>query len=178
MPSLKPLEELASDGGAAVNTLAGWLSRTLFRARPCRQACRRDRLSRRGACASRVTASCCRHARGVEARCMAGMARGRTGRRAAAQGAAGPLPFREHDLLAGQRARRQRQEQRSRSDRAHRCGLSAQSAPAVIINLDDYQSMLFDTRDDRNPPTRSSLRKPRLPPPGFSILSTAARRSR
>jgi hypothetical protein len=31
MPSLKPLEELASDGGAAVNTLAGWLSRTLFR---------------------------------------------------------------------------------------------------------------------------------------------------
>jgi putative SOS response-associated peptidase YedK len=45
-----------------------------------------------------------------EARCMAGLARGRTGRRAGAQGAAGPLSRRRHDLLAGERARRQRQE--------------------------------------------------------------------
>ena len=36
----------------------------------------------------------------------------------AAEGAAGPLPFRRHDLLAGQRARRQRQEQRSGFGRA------------------------------------------------------------
>lgn len=35
-----------------------------------------------------------------------------------AQNAAGPLPFRRHDLLAGQRAQRQREKQRSVADRA------------------------------------------------------------
>jgi hypothetical protein len=39
----------------------------------------------------------------------------------AIESAAGPLPFRRHDLLAGQRARRQREEQRSLADRAD-CG--------------------------------------------------------
>ena len=49
---------------------------------------------------------------------LAGMARRGTGRRGAAEGAIGPLPCRRHGLLAGQRARRQRQEQRSVADRA------------------------------------------------------------
>jgi hypothetical protein len=53
------------------------------------------------------------HARGSPARGLAGMARRAAGPRAAPEGAAGPLPFRRHDLLAGERARRQRQEQRS-----------------------------------------------------------------
>ena len=57
-------------------------------------------------------------ARGAEARGVADVARRGAGRSAASEGAAGPLPFRGHDLLAGQRARRQRQEQRSGADRA------------------------------------------------------------
>ena len=57
-------------------------------------------------------------ARGAEARSVAGLARRGAGRSGASEGAACPLPFRRHDLLAGQRARRQRQEQRSRPDRA------------------------------------------------------------
>jgi putative SOS response-associated peptidase YedK len=51
------------------------------------------------------------HNRMPETRCVAGVARrGRTGGRAAAQSAAVPLPRRRHDLLAGQRARRECQE--------------------------------------------------------------------
>jgi len=42
---------------------------------------------------------------------------------------AGPLPFRRHDLLAGQRARRQCPEQRFEPDRAGRGGVNARSAP-------------------------------------------------
>ena len=42
------------------------------------------------------------------------------GRSGASEGAAGPLPCRRHGLLAGQRPRRQRQEQRSGPDRADR----------------------------------------------------------
>ena len=38
------------------------------------------------------------------------MARRGAGGRAASEGAAGPLPRRRHDLLAGERARRQCQE--------------------------------------------------------------------
>ena len=48
-----------------------------------------------------------------------------TGRCAAAQGAAEPLPFRGHDLLAGEHTRRQRQEQRPIADRAGCRGLIA-----------------------------------------------------
>ena len=57
-------------------------------------------------------------ARGAEARSVAGLARRGAGRCGASEGAAGPLPFRRHGLLAGQRARRQRQKQRSGPDRA------------------------------------------------------------
>jgi Sigma-70 factor, region 1.1 len=46
----------------------------------------------------------------LAARGLAGMARRGAGRRAAPQIAAGPLPRRRHDLLAGERARRQCQE--------------------------------------------------------------------
>jgi hypothetical protein len=59
---------------------------------------------------------------------VAGMARRATGRRGAAEIAAGPLSFRRHDLLAGQRARRQRQEQRFESNRTGRAGVNARSA--------------------------------------------------
>jgi putative SOS response-associated peptidase YedK len=40
-----------------------------------------------------------------------------------------PLPFRRHDLLAGQRARRQCPEQRFEPDRAGRRSVNARSAP-------------------------------------------------
>ena len=46
----------------------------------------------------------------ARARSLAGMARRGTGRPGETQGAAGALPFRGHDLLAGQPARRQCQE--------------------------------------------------------------------
>ena len=54
----------------------------------------------------------------LAARGLAGMARGGTGGRGASEGAAGPLPFRRHGVLAGQPARRQREEQRSGPGRA------------------------------------------------------------
>jgi hypothetical protein len=54
--------------------------------------------------------------------------------------------------VAGERARRQRQEQRSQFDRADYRGVSSHFPPAEIVNLDDHQSMLFDTLGDRVPP--------------------------
>ena len=56
------------------------------------------------------------------------MARRGTGGRGAAEIPAGPLPFRRHDLLAGQRARRQRQEQQFEPHRTGRRGVNARSA--------------------------------------------------
>jgi hypothetical protein len=47
------------------------------------------------------------------------MARRGTCGRGASEGASGPLPFGRHGLLAGQRARRKCQEQRSGLGRAH-----------------------------------------------------------
>jgi SOS response associated peptidase (SRAP) len=64
-------------------------------------------------------------ARGIEARGVADVARRGAGRSAGCKGFAGPLPLRRHDLLAGQRACRQCQKQRSVADRAH--------YPAVIL---------------------------------------------
>src|SRR6516165_4284986 len=58
------------------------------------------------------------HACRVQNGRVAGMARRRTGDPARSQGDAGPLPFRRHDLLAGEHAGRQRQEQRSHAHRA------------------------------------------------------------
>jgi hypothetical protein len=58
-----------------------------------------------------------------------GMARRGAGGRAASEGAAGPLPLPRHDLLAGQRARRQCPEQRFEPDRTGRRGVNARSAP-------------------------------------------------
>jgi putative SOS response-associated peptidase YedK len=53
------------------------------------------------------------------------------------KGNAGPPPLRSDDLLAGQRARRQCQEQRFEPDRADCHGVSAWFASADPINLDD-----------------------------------------
>jgi putative SOS response-associated peptidase YedK len=52
-----------------------------------------------------------------------------------------PQPFRRHDLLAGEHARRERQEQRSEFDRANRCG--------VIRQLEQIGHLSFV--DDRAP---------------------------
>jgi hypothetical protein len=49
--------------------------------------------------------------------------RRRTGRRGAAEIAARPLPFSRYDLSAGERARRQREEQQPVADRADRSSL-------------------------------------------------------
>jgi hypothetical protein len=53
------------------------------------------------------------HARGPRARGLAGVARRGAGGRGTPEIALSPLPFRRHDLLAGQPARGQREEQRS-----------------------------------------------------------------
>jgi hypothetical protein len=72
------------------------------------------------------------------------MARRGTAGRGAAEIAAGPLSFRRHDLLAGQRARRQRQEQRFEPDRTWSRRRKRPVCRGKSINLDDHRAVLFD----------------------------------
>src|SRR6516165_830757 len=84
------------------------------------------------------------------ARSVAGLARGGAIGPVRTQSPSRALPIGGDDLLAGEHARREREEQRSYSDRADRRGLII-SAPRNM-NLDDWRPLLFIIRGDRVPP--------------------------